>query len=85
MSPDLTVAHYSRETDEDTTMEAIILFVLWVGWAAWASNITNSKGHGVGLGLVLGFLLGLLGVGLCALLPATERGVHDDDGKKRRD
>ena len=58
-----------------------LVIALGVGAAfAWAGGeMTVNKGRGRALGIVLGFSLGLIGLGIIWLLPKNERGSWESE------
>lgn len=53
-------------------MAYLIILLMWAGCALWGSKIMERKGHSKTTGAVLGLLLGIFGVIICAFHSTTD-------------
>jgi hypothetical protein len=53
-------------------MNYSILLLLWAGCSLWGAKIMERKGHDKVTGAVLGLLLGIFGVIICAFFSTTD-------------
>ena len=59
----------------------MIVLILWVLCAALGGAITNSKGRGWGIGVILGLLLAIIGVVITLFLSDKRKQLDDQDAR----
>jgi hypothetical protein len=66
-------------------MSPAVLFVLlaWAGCALWSAKIMEKKGHSKTTGAILGLLLGLFGVIICAFHSTTDEKKAEEYARLR--
>ena len=54
-------------------LKTMLYLIIWVLCAIWGYNIMKNKGQDGTLGAVLGGLLGVVGIIICACIPAKSK------------